>query len=172
MARETLLGYTLTQKVICQTCQNIFKQKWNTQKYCSKICYWKVSNKDKIGIKRPLWLREKLREIHLGEKNLMWRGGVSSTRLRQINTREYRDWRNMVFERDNYTCQICSKRGGRLEADHIIPWFINKEKRFDLNNGQTLCRIPCHKEKTRKEMKENWVNQYTNTQELDIPDII
>ena len=52
-------------------------------------------------------------------------------------------WRVAVFERDNYTCQSCGKRGGYLEADHIKPFARFPELRFELANGRTLCR-PCH----------------------------
>lgn len=67
-------------------------------------------------------------------------------------------WRKAVFERDNYTCQICSARNGkgvgdiRLEADHIKPWAYFPELRFDINNGRTLCR-PCH-DTTKKSYQE------------------
>jgi len=30
-------------------------------------------------------------------------------------------WREKVFKRDNYTCQVCGKKGGYLIADHIKP---------------------------------------------------
>lgn len=52
-------------------------------------------------------------------------------------------WRKSVFERDNYTCQVCNVRGTYLEADHIKPWAYFPELRFELSNGRTLCR-PCH----------------------------
>lgn len=65
------------------------------------------------------------------------------------------NWRKIVFERDNYTCQCCGDRGGYLEADHIMPWAYFKELRYEIENGQTLCR-KCH-DKTKmssKKMKE------------------
>ena len=53
------------------------------------------------------------------------------------------DWRKAVYERDDYTCQWCGVRGGRMAADHILPWALFPEKRFDVSNGRTLCQ-PCH----------------------------
>lgn len=68
---------------------------------------------------------------------------------------EASEWRKAVFERDDYTCQLCNTRGNYLEADHIKPWAYFPNLRFDINNGRTLCR-PCH-DKTKisaKRMKE------------------
>ena len=56
---------------------------------------------------------------------------------------EAKSWRKRVFERDNYTCQICKVRGTYLEADHIKPFAYFPELRYELSNGRTLCR-PCH----------------------------
>ena len=47
-------------------------------------------------------------------------------------------WRAAVFARDDYTCQACGTRGIKLQAHHIIPWYLNSRKRFDLSNGITL----------------------------------
>ena len=34
-----------------------------------------------------------------------------------------------VFERDNYTCQMCGQYGGNLQVDHIQAWadFVEKK---------------------------------------------
>ncbi len=50
----------------------------------------------------------------------------------------------MVFARDEFTCQDCGEVGGKLTADHIRPWSLYPELRFECANGQTLCR-PCHR---------------------------
>ena len=63
----------------------------------------------------------------------------------------YKAWRTLVFERDNYTCTECGDHNyaGRgesiaLHADHIKPFALFPEFRFEVSNGRTLC-IPCHK---------------------------
>lgn len=56
----------------------------------------------------------------------------------------YKRWRTAVFERDNYTCQMCGARGIRLNADHIKPFSLFPDLRLDINNGRTLC-VECHK---------------------------
>lgn len=60
------------------------------------------------------------------------------------NCAEYAEWRKFVFKRDNYTCQMCGKRGGSLNAHHIKPWAKYPDFRFDKENGITLCE-QCHK---------------------------
>lgn len=57
---------------------------------------------------------------------------------------EYVLWREAVFARDNWTCIWCGQRGGRLNADHIKPWNLYPELRYELSNGRTLC-VPCHR---------------------------
>ena len=57
---------------------------------------------------------------------------------------EYKEWRKAVFDRDKYTCQMCGEVGGRLNAHHKLQYAYFPEKRFDINNGITLC-VRCHK---------------------------
>lgn len=64
---------------------------------------------------------------------------------------KYKAWRTLVFERDNYTCTGCGDHNyeGRgkslaLHADHIQPFALFPELRFEVSNGRTLC-VPCHK---------------------------
>lgn len=113
------------------------------------------------GIKkqRP-WTLEERQAISLrqrGAKSHLWRGGTSKlSHLIRVNAK-YKQWRTTIFKRDNYTCQHCNKRGGKLNVDHIKPFASllkdNKikslkaallwEQLWDLNNGRTLC-LPCH----------------------------
>jgi 5-methylcytosine-specific restriction endonuclease McrA len=56
-----------------------------------------------------------------------------------------REWSKTVLRRDGYKCVICGANRQRLHADHIKPFALFPELRFDLDNGRTLC-LPCHKE--------------------------
>lgn len=71
-----------------------------------------------------------------------------SSRDRQSS--KYRNWRNSVFERDNYTCAMCGMRGGRLNAHHIKSWVSTPDLRYDVENGVTLC-TSCHIKHHREE---------------------
>jgi hypothetical protein len=56
----------------------------------------------------------------------------------------YRNWRNLVFIRDGFTCKTCGcKEINKLHPHHILPWEECLEKRFDIDNGITYC-ISCH----------------------------
>lgn len=91
--------------------------------------------------------------IPYGENHPNWKGGVSSENDKIRKSLEYRLWRAEVFERDHYTCVKCGQVGGQLNADHIEPFAINIDLRFDIENGQTLC-IECHKKKTKNDMRK------------------
>ena len=94
------------------------------------------------------------RKIHkwrgaIGEKNSNWKGGVTPINMKIRNSIEYKNWRESVFARDNWTCVLCKKRSKKgesviLHADHIQPFFSHPELRFDIRNGRTLCK-DCHR---------------------------
>ena len=52
-------------------------------------------------------------------------------------------FRNKVYQRDDYTCQICGQVGGTLNSHHLDGWNWAKDKRFEISNGVTLCE-DCH----------------------------
>ena len=86
------------------------------------------------------WLNKKRLDISLGqmgEKNKMWKGGISSVNTKIRNSKEYKDWRKKVIERDG-KCVLCDSIEN-LRADHIKPQSLYPELRFDINNGRTIC---------------------------------
>lgn len=120
----------------------------------SKNKHWKLSEEtkrkmslSKRGVIRPPFTnewREKLRQAKVGSKHPNWKGGITPISLMIRGSREYKLWRKAVYERDNYTCQICTARGVKVHADHIKSFALFPELRFAIDNGRTLC-VGCHK---------------------------
>lgn len=60
----------------------------------------------------------------------------------RINRRDipgYKEWVKAVYERDNYTCQVCGQVGGKLVAHHLESYNCNPKLRTKLSNGTTVC---------------------------------
>lgn len=116
------------------------------------------------GLKKA-WTYEKRLSVS-GENSHSWKGGYTKDK-RKIDG--YRVWRDMVFERDNYTCQKCLNRGGSLRAHHIEPWALNEDLRLDEDNGITLCDS-CHREYHKKygykSCDINNLNKFLNKQKV------
>jgi len=99
-----------------------------------------------------------------GKDNPNWNSNLTNEDRQHTRTYpEYKDWRDSIFERDSYTCQVCNnRRGGNLAAHHIESYNSNKELRTTLSNGITLCK-KCHMnfhhqygygDNTKKQFKE------------------
>lgn len=82
-----------------------------------------------------------------GDKNCNWKGGITPEKNKIRASLEYKNWRFTVFKRDDFTCQFCGEKekvSGKLEADHIKPFYLYPELRLSVDNGRTLCK-ECHK---------------------------
>lgn len=165
----------------CELCEKEFKvrDKSGMQRYrfCSRECGYKgrvlrgtfskghpdLVPKESRGHSEET--KAKMREINRanakrGEANPLWKGGNKTRTRNEMQTWEYREWRQNVFARDNYTCQMCEQHGGALHADHIEKWSDNEELRYAVDNGRTLC-VACHYYITfKKKMKpgQRWCN--------------
>ncbi len=85
--------------------------------------------------------------LNKGENHWNWKGGITEENHKIRTSSDYKDWRMKVFQRDRFSCVECgyrSKVERDIVADHIQPFSLFPELRFDVNNGRTLCR-PCDK---------------------------
>lgn len=123
------------------------------------------------GKKKPVFTeehRKKLSEAlkgkpqpwHAGNKCFFWKGGVSKLSKRIKTSFRYKKWRETVFQKDDWICQKCGRKGGIILHPHHRRSFtsileenniktledaFNCEELWDINNGVTLCNN-CHKE--------------------------
>lgn len=72
--------------------------------------------------------------------------GTSKSRIKQYirSTEEYREWREAVLERDDYTCQSCGTERGEMHAHHIVRMADDVSLALKVDNGVTLCKR-CHR---------------------------
>ena len=90
------------------------------------------------------------RRNQIGELSHRWKGGRTSAVTLLRNSLPYRRWRTTVFERDDFRCQMCKQRGGRLTAHHIREFSTHWHLVLMISNGITLC-WPCHRSIRQRE---------------------
>lgn len=100
-------------------------------------------------------------KLRVGINNAKWNGGI--TAQNRIERTKFRQTiQKQVFERDNYTCQMCGNKKD-LQVDHIQSWKDYVELRFSMDNCRTLC-MKCHYKITYgREMTKNvktWGNNF------------
>lgn len=145
----------------CPSCKTSFLVDCHqpNQKYCSRPCmakgYRNAPREQHLisricfgcGQKYETWPSQNKRycsfKCRRGNKHPMWRGGNSRTYRTLYSTAIHKSWRTSVFARDDYTCQRCGERGGKLEAHHDLPFAYYPALRYELLNGATLCQA-CH----------------------------
>jgi 5-methylcytosine-specific restriction endonuclease McrA len=87
---------------------------------------------------------EKHRKKLSGVNHWNWQGGLTSESNRIRKSVEYKLWRQSVWLRDNWTCQRCESRDGKLIVHHIRNFAQVKELRTSIENGISFCP-KCHR---------------------------
>jgi len=148
---------------ICLTCKKEFlkpihcsKKNWLKRIFCSIKCHYDIAPKVTIscwecgGYFTVKNYRKETAHFCSHECNSQYRNEGKRTADKIIRqSAKYKAWRTLVFERDNYTCVLCGIKNGLgktiyFHADHIKPFALYPELRFEISNGRTLC-VPCHK---------------------------
>jgi len=125
---------------------------WKGGKPKCKICEKTVAYNVKIcrecfierGRKRLIDKKKKI-EYNKKHKKRAWNYIEDRTKLKKspnkMNDCQYKDWVKIVRTRDNNKCRLLDKDcNGRLETHHIYNWVDYPKKRYDINNGITLCK--------------------------------
>lgn len=95
------------------------------------------------------------------------------------NSPYYNEWIRQIYKKDGYVCRCCGKNSG-FNAHHLNGYNWDKEHRFDVNNGITLCE-DCHKEfhslygygdNTIEQFREFLYNKYLKTNDLKYLNIL
>ena len=125
-------------------------------------------SKSKIGKPLSEEHKEKIRKkfigLRVGKKHPMWRGGTSILRNRISSTSNYRKWKDTIYYRDEFTCQMCYDKNNKLNCHHIETFgsivdrynlnnyeeYIKCSHLWDIDNGITLC-VECHNKIRNKE---------------------
>jgi hypothetical protein len=155
-----------TKILICANCNNEF------ERTVSEI-YWG----NKRGNENVFCSAKCKREYHIGENHPSYI--ENRTKLKDQNksirwSTEMKVWRKEIYARDNYSCQMCGNKSGInnvvvLNAHHIERFIDNKDMRFNIENGITLCET-CHKLTYGKEkyFEQYFKNILENKQQIII----
>jgi hypothetical protein len=114
--------------LICQYCKSEFSQRsteaismFRKRKFCSMECA-KHGQMRLVGELHPLFKSDSRRKAARGKHGA---------------------WARAVISRDKATCRKCSVTNVELHAHHILSFADHPEKRWDVENGLTLCHS-CH----------------------------
>ena len=150
------------EKVPCDYCGNPIRliggKLYYGHHFCNKECYdkWQKINALRgensphfgkhLNEETKLKISEANKGRFIGEKSPCYNPNITDEERERRRNGEQKQWREDVYERDNYTCQCCGdNKGGNLNAHHLNGHHWDKEHRTDVDNGICLCS-KCHKE--------------------------
>jgi len=137
--KEGKLNTTITEETR-RKISEANKGKKRTKEQSAKL------SKLRKGRKISIETRLKMSKAHTGEKAYNWSNGRSPLNKRLRQSSMYKIWRELVFLRDNFTCQnpeckYCHNKQGIIIHPHHIKTFSKyPELRFKVNNGITYCK--------------------------------
>ncbi len=175
------------KKYCSKKCYSIFQKSligvWKDKKLSDEhVQHLKENHVGTLGKKQSEETKKKIsnsmvgipRLTMRGENHPNWKNGATPTNQKIRGSIEYKLWERIIYNKNNYECPICGEhRKKKLTAHHILNFSTYPELRFDINNGQTLCRIH-HQEFHRKygfknnnqEQLEEFIKFYRDNKKL------
>lgn len=139
----------------CKTCRKPLENKVASfcKEHRTKTCkQCLISFVSKNGAVNSVYCSRKCRGLsqrgRYGELACNWQGGKVAEKRVIRGRKDYKEWRDNVYKRDNWTCQHCGNRQAKgntvvLHAHHIKEFSKYPELRIVVSNGLTLCEA-CH----------------------------
>lgn len=146
-------GKTFEHKLIITLCPKCNKGKSKYSTMC-RPCWLLNANTGRI---KSIQERQNISFAKKGYKSHFWKGGITPVCNLIRKSAQYKEWRKAVFERDNYTCQVCNIKGRYLNVNHkkqfsdilkdnsikTLEDALICQELWNLDNGATVC-IDCH----------------------------
>jgi hypothetical protein len=153
--------------VIRRSTRTARRTMWICECRCGKEAEVSTQSLRNAGTKSCGCLTSESASRRSGPNNPNWRPDLTEEeRARKRNPHKNKLWRVAVYERDDFTCQICFQRGGKIEAHHLNSYSAFPDQRFDVDNGTTLCK-GCHRRFHNKYgRRNNTVAQFQEFLEL------
>lgn len=143
-AKKFNLGKNKTRKILKENNVLLSLSEYASLRTGEKNHFYKKThnNETKTKLSQNAKLRTK-------ERNPNYKTGNYLRRPRDFKISEFTRLRNVVFNRDKYTCQITGQVGGHLHAHHLIPYWVCSEAFLDIDNLITVSTQAhfnvCHK---------------------------
>lgn len=93
---------------------------------------------------------------YTGSSNSNWKGAQIPDEVRQRRSYDTKIWREACLKRDDFKCTLCGS-AEKLHVHHILEFADYPERRWDINNGKTVC-VFCH-EKIHKRTFPDWLTE-------------
>lgn len=159
-----IVRFNLFKKMLLERMEQTSKIKVKCT-YCGKEL-WRWPHQIKANKRNEFFCNQKcqgrwtkISGYRSGSKASQWKHGKGALYRKIVRSENYIEWRNEIYKRDWYTCQLCHERctSKNIRAHHIITLktivnnfeIINLEQAlkcgelWDINNGITLCQ-KCH----------------------------